>query len=236
MELKNFRHSEKVGQILAALSRARKKFKELKKEALNPFYKSKYSDLNAVVDACIDALSDEEIAVIQAPVKDREAKEAGVITFLGHSSDEWFEGELLLPTKDWTAQACGSSITFARRYSLEAFVALAGELDDDANLASGKEVEARAAAIGPPPPEVKHRGRPKKSTQQLEEFVSDPKPVTWRQRFWSAAKARNKSDTQIREFLGSLGYEHTGDVPPQKYDECMAWAEDRPPDLPEMMP
>lgn len=181
-----------------------------------------------MLDACIDALSDQEIAVVQIPVTDREPGEAGVITFLGHSSDQWIEGTLLLPTKDWTAQSCGSSITYARRYSLESFVALAGELDDDANLASGKDAQAKAAAIGPPPPEPPKRGRPKKQAAQ---------PVSFRQKFWTAAKARNKSDSQIREFIGSLGYEHTGDVPETKWNECMAWAEDRPwPDLPEIVP
>ena len=47
----NLEMSGEINELAKALATARKKFKPVKKEQTNPFFKSKYADLSAVIDA-----------------------------------------------------------------------------------------------------------------------------------------------------------------------------------------
>jgi hypothetical protein len=44
-------------------------------------------------------------------------------------------------------------------------------------------------------------------------------------RFYAIAKKSGKSDQQIKDYIGSLGYEHTREIPWKLYKEACAWAE-----------
>lgn len=55
----------------------------------------------------------------------------------------------------------------------------------------------------------------------------DSPSTTFSKHFWATAKKNGKTEAQVREWFGSLGYEHTAEVPPDKYAECYAWAETR---------
>jgi hypothetical protein len=72
-----------------------------------------------------------------------------LISVLMHSSGEWMKGKLTLPAigrDGFTAQSCGSSITYARRYSYSAITGCASE-DDDGNAASGVGSREAAQAV-----------------------------------------------------------------------------------------
>lgn len=127
--------NEVYGSKLAlALSKAQGEMKSAKKDVTNPFFKSKYADLASVWDACREALSKNEIAVIQVP----ELKDGiiGIRTKLVHSSGEFEEGffPLAVPVTA-KAQEMGSAMTYLRRYALSAMVGVAPE-DDDGNEAT----------------------------------------------------------------------------------------------------
>src|SRR5262249_55696973 len=85
---------------------------------------------------------------MQWPDVSPEAKSMSLVSILAHSSGEWIKGTLTLPATGrdgFTAQSCGSSITYARRYSYAAITGCASE-DDDGNAASGRgSVEAAQA-------------------------------------------------------------------------------------------
>lgn len=136
--------SPEINEIGAALAKAQKVMKGAKKDSANPFFKSKYADLSAVADACRDALTDNEIAVVQAPSSDGEGR-VSVETMLVHSSGQWFRERLSVKPKDDGAQAVGSCISYLRRYSLAAFAGVAPE-DDDAEAAEGRRKETKAAS------------------------------------------------------------------------------------------
>lgn len=123
-----------VGKLFEALSKAQAKIIGAKKDTANPFFKSKYADLASIWDACRGPLAENGLCVIQTT---RQAGDKGVciVTTLGHSSGEWIRGELYLPSKESTAQALGSAITYGRRYSLAAIVGVCPD-DDDGNAAS----------------------------------------------------------------------------------------------------
>lgn len=131
-------HSETVGKIAAALAKAQKAIKGAAKDARNPHFNSRYADLATVVDACRDALADNEIAVFQSPKTD--AQLVSLTTLLLHSSGEWIESDpLTVQVRDAGPQAVGSGLTYCRRYQLAAVVGVAPE-DDDAEAAEGRNV------------------------------------------------------------------------------------------------
>lgn len=102
-----------------------------KKGASNPFFKSKYADLNSVLEAVKEALNSNGITILQPHF----SNERGdfVSTVLLHESGEWISSETRLEVaKKNDPQALGSSITYARRYGLQSLVGLPAE-DDDGN-------------------------------------------------------------------------------------------------------
>lgn len=201
-------HSENIGELAKSLATATGKFKAVKKDSVNPFFKSKYADLAAVIEATYEALAQNGLAAVQSPLTNGD--KAGVTTMLIHSSGQWMRGDLLLPVAKGDAQGIGSAITYARRYSLQSFLNVAAEADDDANAAAGKETEAKAATMPRPPKKANGEDNPS---------------TTFSKHFWATAKKNGKTEAQVREFFGSLGFEHTAEVNPEKYAECYAWAE-----------
>lgn len=127
--------SESIKEIATALAKAQGSMKGAVKDANNPFFKSKYADLASVVEAIRDAFSKNGLSYIQT-VEPSDKDEVRVKTVLMHSSGEWLDcGFLAVPTAKHDAQAFGSALTYARRYSLSAACGVAPE-DDDGNAAT----------------------------------------------------------------------------------------------------
>jgi len=119
--------------IAKALIEAQKEMGNAKKDSVNPFFKSKYADLNSVREACIPALNAHGIAVLQ-PTVHIDGKNF-VRTVLLHESGESFESLTeIIYNKQNDAQAQGSGISYARRYGLQSLVNVGAE-DDDGNKA-----------------------------------------------------------------------------------------------------
>lgn len=121
-------------KVAAALVKAQKEFGPALKSSTNPHFKSRYADLAACVEAVIDALNNNGIALTQrvSPCDD------GVIveTVFIHESGEIINcGQLHVPASKQDAQGYGSALTYARRYSLMAACGIAPE-DDDGNAAT----------------------------------------------------------------------------------------------------
>ncbi len=131
--------SENIEKLAAALVAAQSEMGNAVKGSSNPFFKSKYADINAVREAVIPVLSKHGIAVIQ-PTVTCEGKNF-VKTILIHESGQWLAGltEILYKEKD-NAQAQGSGITYARRYGLQSICNIGAE-DDDGNTASAPAIQ-----------------------------------------------------------------------------------------------
>jgi hypothetical protein len=120
--------------IATALVKAQKAFGPALKTATNPHFRSRYADLSACVEAVMDGLNDNGIALVQQ----LHEAEHGVIveTVFIHESGEMLNcGKLFVPAVKHDAQGFGSALTYARRYSLMAACGIAPE-DDDGNAAS----------------------------------------------------------------------------------------------------
>lgn len=120
--------------IATALVKAQSEMSNPAKGNTNPFFKSKYADLNAVREAVIPVLNANGITVLQ-PMKNVDGKNY-VNTILLHESGEQIESFTeIIYSKQNDAQAQGSGITYARRYGLQSFVCVGAD-DDDGNKAS----------------------------------------------------------------------------------------------------
>lgn len=120
--------------IATALVKAQSEMSNPKKGNTNPFFKSKYADLNAVREAVIPILNENGITVLQ-PLVQVDGKNF-VNTILLHESGEMMESFTeIVYSKINDAQAQGSGITYARRYGLQSFVCVGAD-DDDGNKAS----------------------------------------------------------------------------------------------------
>jgi hypothetical protein len=130
--------SEKIDLLSKALIAVQKELKPVTKEAVNPFFKSKYADLAGVIEHSTPVLSKNGLAVSQIC-----EGEYGVTTILMHESGQWIKGTLnIKPAKD-DPQGRGSALTYARRYSLSSIINLASEDDDDANSATHEPVKKK---------------------------------------------------------------------------------------------
>ena len=122
------KHSESIKTISPALLKAQKKIGSAKKGSVNPFFKSSYADLGAVMEACKDPLNENGIAILQ-PIGTN--GDVYVETVLLHESGEWISDRMAIaPKSETNPQDQGSAITYARRYSLQSMVFIPAEDDD----------------------------------------------------------------------------------------------------------
>ena len=124
-------------QIATALLKAQSEMSNPKKGATNPFFKSKYANLNAIREAVIPILNTNGISVLQ-PIVHVDGKNF-VKTILLHESGELMESLTeIIYNKQNDAQAQGSGISYARRYSLQSFVCVGADDDDGQKAVQSK--------------------------------------------------------------------------------------------------
>ena len=126
--------SQSLVNLAPALVKAQKSMQAAVKDSNNPFFKSKYADMNSVMDAVKGPCHDNGLCFVQV-CHDHE-RCIGVETIIIHDSGEWLScGEVVLPAAKDDPQGYGSSTTYARRYSLSSAFGVGAE-DDDGNAAS----------------------------------------------------------------------------------------------------
>lgn len=159
------RTSESIKNLSAALNKAQAKMGAVVKGSDNPFYRSKYADINDVIKVIKESLNENGITYLQ-PLKVIEVageKITVVETVLLHSSGEFMSSETEVVVKEKNdPQKYGASITYSRRFGLQSMIGLPAE-DDDGNTASGKK-ETKSP--------VKSKGASKKADAPKEEKKS----------------------------------------------------------------
>jgi len=101
---------------------------------INPHFKSRYADFANVRDAIVPIFTKHGLAILQTPTIDNYAGFC-LETRLIHESGEEMVWMFPLPGDVNKPQAIGSSISYARRYTMTSIAAIASEEDDDANAA-----------------------------------------------------------------------------------------------------
>ena len=125
--------SKKEESIYNKLYKVQKEIGAISKDSTNPFYKSKYFDINSLIKQLTPILEKHNLLLLQ-PIQDD--KQYSII----HDIDDGdsVESSLSLPI-NLDAQKIGGAITYYRRYTLVALLGLQAE-DDDGNLSSGKNM------------------------------------------------------------------------------------------------
>jgi hypothetical protein len=127
-------------EITKALIKFHNEVGAVAKNSTNPYFKSKYGDLNAYLEVIKQPLCNAGLAFVQCPI------ENGLKTILMHESGEFIESEIKMqfPTD---IQKIGACITYLRRYSLSAILGLYAEDDDGNSAVEKKEDKAREKLI-----------------------------------------------------------------------------------------
>ena len=119
-------------ELLKALANVKKEVGTLSKTELNPFYKSKYFDINSLIEQVEPLLEKNGLLLLQ-PIINNEVK-----SIIYQCESELSVESSIQLTQFNDPQKLGSAITYYRRYTLQSLLGLQAE-DDDANKASTKE-------------------------------------------------------------------------------------------------
>ena len=128
--------SETIKELAIALNKAQAEMSGAKKSAANPFFKSKYANLEEVIACVKEPFADNGLSFMQFPIT--EDDRAGVETIVMHESGEWISGSFMLKPTKLDPQGQGSSFSYAKRYALQSILGIPSE-DDDGNAASAKK-------------------------------------------------------------------------------------------------
>lgn len=120
--------------IYKKLFEIQKNIGKLTKDADNPFFKSKYADINQLIELSNPLFHNQNLIVLQ-PIHGNTL----LTQVIDVDTGEKIESSLELPQSQ-DPQKIGSAITYYRRYTLKALLNIQEE-DDDANKASGNKVD-----------------------------------------------------------------------------------------------
>jgi hypothetical protein len=200
-------------KIATALVKAQRDFAPALKTSTNPHFRSRYADLAACVEAVIDSLNANGIAMIQRTHDSDNG--VAVETLFVHESGETITGGILhVPAAKHDPQGYGSALTYARRYSLMAACGIAPE-DDDANMAQRTPVNAQSrigrvsvptakdgsvtATISPPAGEVTVTPSPERIAE-VEKILRACKSLVNLQVEWGGlTKEEQKATTPVKD-------------------------------------
>lgn len=120
-------------ELYSAFVKAQAQISKAAKDSTNPHFKSKYADLESVIDAVKPALIANGLAFIQK-YHDCEDGVRVETVIIHESGQELSCGILHIPANKKDAQGFGSAASYAKRYSLQSALGVAAS-DDDGNLA-----------------------------------------------------------------------------------------------------
>jgi hypothetical protein len=142
--------SPSIENLAAALGKFQAETRGVVKDAANPFFKSRYATLEAVIETARPGLATVGLAFLQAP-KGQVGMTVELETMLMHgSSGEWLRFATVMPLPKADPQGVGSAITYAARYALMAMLGLP-PLDDDAEATKPQPKQPRGEYIEGPP-------------------------------------------------------------------------------------
>lgn len=135
----------------------------ISKDANNPFYKSKYFDINSLIKQLQPLFQKHRILLLQ-PIE-----ESLVYTrIVCVDSGEFVEASMKLPDLA-DIQKLGGAVTYLRRYTLSSLLGLQSE-DDDGNAASSASVKSSA-------PKVKEKLSKDRFDNAVKQYKNNPEYI-----------------------------------------------------------
>lgn len=123
--------------VSAALVKVQGELEAVGFDSTNPFFKSRYASLGAVISTSRPVLAKHGLAILQVPMVDDTV--VSLRTTLIHSSGQTLDGgtmEMSIGTEGKSqVQIAGSIISYFRRYAWSSVLGIYAEEDDDGNSA-----------------------------------------------------------------------------------------------------
>ena len=145
--------SESITHLAAALAKAQAEMPVAVFDATNPFLKSKYASLGAVIHASRPILAKHKLSLVHNPISDPVS--IGVESILTHESGEFVAERILIPLTEEKGkskvQSAGSTLTYLRRYSWASILGMYSDEDSDGSSPAQAFQPKPAAALPPPP-------------------------------------------------------------------------------------
>lgn len=175
--------SEQIGDLAKGMHIFRKQLKQPMKDANNPFFKANYVPLENVTEAIDEAIAGTGLAYISEP------KGNIMYTLIMHDSGQfmYIEGSPIVVGGKKDAQAYGSALSYARRYSLSTAFGISSDKDDDGN----------GASYASSPQQIKSQPR-----QRQPQKPAQNKPVQTSRSIMVRAKELNYPDLDALLLLG----------------------------------
>lgn len=124
-----------IGELCKALAKAQAETEAAPKDSQNPHFKSSYADLASVWATGKGPMTKNGLSIVQGLRFEGSHAQWICTTRLMHSSGEWAEGDYPIVLDQRAGpQPFKSSVTYARRASLEMILCIASD-DDDGNTA-----------------------------------------------------------------------------------------------------
>lgn len=135
----NFMANDIAKKILAF----QKSVGAITKDSTNPFFHSRYFDINGLINEIKPELNKAGLVILQ-PLANLDGRPALKTILMDADTGEQIESATILP-ENADPQKMGSIITYFRRYALQSLLLLQAE-DDDANAASERIIPAGTPA------------------------------------------------------------------------------------------
>jgi hypothetical protein len=198
--------SEQINELAAALSKAQGEMKLAELNRANPFFKSSYSTLSAVIAACQEPLSKNGLAYSQFVQRN----ESGlcVETMLMHSSGQYLSSVCPLIVGKQDMQGLGSAITYAKRYALQAMVGVASDEDPEDDDGNGAKDNRDGAA------DDQKQGKAASSPNSGPKPQGNTKPITASQiaRLMKLAEIAGLPEIGLKEIVHRHGFQSRKDI------------------------
>ncbi len=208
----------------------------IEKDATNPHFKNKYPSLDSLMGIVLPAMNKCGLVLLQLPTY--ADGNPGLTTRIVHApTGEFVESTMLLAMDKLTPQAQGSALTYARRYSLMAFLGLVA--DDDTDGQAPKRPPAGSSEGTGGSSDGGSGGSTSQGSAAAPEDTKstrDPRFASEAQsrRLFAIAKANNVSNQTLKLIIERVtGQGSTAQIPREQYDAvCEAVTEPIPDDVP----
>jgi len=187
--------SRELGELAAALAAFQGEVTTIPKGASNPFFKSRYATLPAVVEAASPLLAKHGLSVSQFISREQDGD--ALVTWLLHKSGQYMADTMQLRPVKQDPQAQGSSVTYGRRYAYMSVLGLVADEDDDGNAASRSKGNGLAAPAEAP-------SEPQDASEGGTTLVSEGTLVELRKAYKAAGVDRKGYEAVVAE-VGAKG-------------------------------
>lgn len=131
IDVLGFETSEKVDEIFPALVNFHKSIESIKMTSVNPFFSSKYADLQDILSNVNPLLAENDMFIMQIPTN--KGDDMMVHTRIIHKSGQYVMANTVSLRKAKDAQQTIAFSTYMRRTSITSLLSLCLDKDDDGN-------------------------------------------------------------------------------------------------------